>query len=126
MKMKKLSKEQHEVHPIKQPDKAKAVLHKTATNINPSSRKEANSIPHSQTAYNLLKSQSEQINRQNQSILFTQLRPVYTCQHFFNALASTVQRCAVRIEKEASITTASQGGVNSSEPNPEARRDFQP
>ena len=70
MKMKKLSKEQHEVYAIKQQGKAKDVPHKTATNINPSSRKEANPFLHSQTAYNLLKSQSEEINRQKQSTLF--------------------------------------------------------
>lgn len=73
MKIKKLSKSTplNEEYTIKQQGKAKAVLHKTATNIKPLSRKEANPFPHSQTAYSLIKSQSEQINRQNQSILFT-------------------------------------------------------
>lgn len=78
-------------------------------------------------AYILLKSQSEEINRQKQSILFTQLRDLYIpASIFFNALVSAVRRCAVRIQEEASITTASRGGVSSSKPDPEARQqDFQ-
>lgn len=47
MKIKNLSKEEHEAYAIKQRGKTKTALHRTATNFNPLSRKEANPFPHS-------------------------------------------------------------------------------